>query len=274
MSKRVILLSAVFAFGVAALAQAAKNSQVKETKEEREARIKRILEFRDRKTGGFIRRIGVPDGKIVIANANSGLDMTSIKKEFSRIANLMKTKIEVVDVSNQVSVATAGDALGQVGAAVAVFIVNDDKLPATTLIAPSAKWAIVNTKALGKDGAKPAYVNSRTCKEAVRSMLIVSGGFNSQFPDSLMSPVVTLTDLDDMPAPNPPVDVMGRAVKSLPKLGVTPNPFVTYLQACQEGWAPAPTNEYQKAIWEKVHAPPTKPLKITYDKDGQKPVVK
>ncbi len=56
--------------------------------------------------------------------------------------------------------------------------------------------------------------------------------------------------------------------------GVTQGKHTVYLVACQEGWAPPPTNEYQKAIWDKVHATPSKPIKITYDKDKQKPVVK
>ena len=35
-----------------------------------------------------------------------------------------------------------------------------------------------------------------------------------------------------------------------------------YRKACEEGWAPQPTNDVQKAIWDKVHAMPTEPLKI------------
>ena len=35
-----------------------------------------------------------------------------------------------------------------------------------------------------------------------------------------------------------------------------------YRKACEEGWAPAPTNDVQKAIWDKVHAMPTEPIKI------------
>ena len=38
--------------------------------------------------------------------------------------------------------------------------------------------------------------------------------------------------------------------------------MVTYGRAVREGWAPAPTNEYQKAIWDKIHAMPTEPIKI------------
>ena len=47
---------------------------------------------------------------------------------------------------------------------------------------------------------------------------------------------------------------------------ITPVPRTTYRRACYEGWAPAPTNEFQKAIWEKVKADrergPTTPITI------------
>ena len=41
---------------------------------------------------------------------------------------------------------------------------------------------------------------------------------------------------------------------------------VSYKRACIEGWAPAPTNDIQKAIWEQAKADkergPTNPIKI------------
>jgi len=39
----------------------------------------------------------------------------------------------------------------------------------------------------------------------------------------------------------------------------------SYAAACQEGWAPPPTNEYQRAIWNDVHKIPEKPMKIDFD---------
>jgi hypothetical protein len=52
-------------------------------------------------------------------------------------------------------------------------------------------------------------------------------------------------------------------------LGVLPAQRATDMKACQEGWAPAPTNDVQKAIWEKVKAEksekPSKPIKVNYD---------
>ena len=41
-----------------------------------------------------------------------------------------------------------------------------------------------------------------------------------------------------------------------------PYRLTTYRKACEEGWANPPTNDVQKAIWDKVHALPTEPLKI------------
>ena len=41
--------------------------------------------------------------------------------------------------------------------------------------------------------------------------------------------------------------------------------MVSYEIACEQGWAPAPTNEIQKAIWNKVHAAPKNPMKIEFD---------
>lgn len=41
--------------------------------------------------------------------------------------------------------------------------------------------------------------------------------------------------------------------------------MVPYELACEQGWAPAPTNDVQKAIWDKVHAAPKNPIKIEFD---------
>ena len=36
------------------------------------------------------------------------------------------------------------------------------------------------------------------------------------------------------------------------KLGIKPARMTTYRKAVEEGWAPAPTNDFQKAIWEEA----------------------
>ena len=62
-----------------------------------------------------------------------------------------------------------------------------------------------------------------------------------------------------------PVDMINYWQRRLKALGITKKISATYLDACEQGWAPAPTNEYQKAIWDKVHAAPKNPMKIEFD---------
>ena len=41
--------------------------------------------------------------------------------------------------------------------------------------------------------------------------------------------------------------------------------MVPYELACEQGWAPAPTNAAQKAVWDRVRAIPKNPMKIEFD---------
>lgn len=54
-------------------------------------------------------------------------------------------------------------------------------------------------------------------------------------------------------------------VNNMKESDVRPYRVAKYSEACQEGWAPPPTNEFQKAIWDKVHAIPDKPMTIEFD---------
>jgi hypothetical protein len=66
------------------------------------------------------------------------------------------------------------------------------------------------------------------------------------------------------------LDTIAHIRSSAPFYGLVPWYQTTYVKACEEGWAPAPTNDIQKAIWERVKADkergPTNPLKIPMPK--------
>jgi len=74
----------------------------------------------------------------------------------------------------------------------------------------------------------------------------------------------TMRDLDHAEE-NVPIDMVDFYVTYLKALGVKPAEKTTYRKACREGWAPAPTNEVQQAIWDKVHQIPANPMKIEFD---------
>ena len=63
-----------------------------------------------------------------------------------------------------------------------------------------------------------------------------------------------------------PKDVTCRMAKYLKSRGVTSSVMTTYKSACEQGWAPAPTNDVQKAIWERAKSDkergPTNPIRI------------
>ena len=77
-----------------------------------------------------------------------------------------------------------------------------------------------------------------------------------------MKPVISLADLDANPALVACPQVFANVMDVAEKFGLKAYRPTAYIRACMEGWAPAPTNDIQKAIWDKVHAMPTAPLAI------------
>ena len=149
------------------------------------------------------------------------------------------------------------------GADVAVVLTEDDATPAM-LAAVEDGWAVVNTRRLGRslatEEAKAKFFEARCAKEAMRAFAAVSGGLSSQYPGNIMG-IRKIEDLD-LVEPHLPMDKVQAIIGYLESRGVTPTIIAHYRQACQQGWAPAPTNDVQKAIWDKVHAMPTEPIKI------------
>ena len=141
-----------------------------------------------------------------------------------------------------------------------IVVVAMDSVPAL-LAAPEEAWAQVNVKPLLADNPDETTLRQRTIKEMWRALGLSLGCAYSATQPCVMSEVRSLSDLDAIPRIMGPeaqskVDVTAR------RRGVVPIQYVSYRQACEEGWAPAPTNDVQKAIWDKVHAMPTEPIKI------------
>lgn len=155
----------------------------------------------------------------------------------------------------------------------AVVIVKDDaSCPLTVVTAHEQGWASLNIAPLRADNPSDEKLRRRIMQEMCRTVIYMLGGGNNRMPSCVMKAVVNLKDLDDIKGnwvcPEPFVYIS----ESARKLGIEQAKMVTYRKACIEGWAPAPKNEYQKAIWETVKAEqnekPSNPIVI---KPGQKP---
>ena len=221
--------------------------------------------------GGALIRKGSYSGKVTIANCQEGLPMSNLVAVAKLLEDMIEVRLETVSLKYT----SPAEMLKASGAAVLIAVISDPEQP-TMLVAPEERWCVVNLAKLVDDlpaeRAKKKFFSARARKEIIKAATLVCGGGASQYPGNIMN-TANVRELDYVKE-TLPADKVAACRIHLKKLGVTPKDLVTYEEACQEGWAPAPTNDVQKAIWDKVHAPPEKPIKITYDKDKQKPVVK
>lgn len=155
---------------------------------------------------------------------------------------------------------------------VSLFVIDDAKYP-TLLFAPENMWAVLNVSPLREGaGSNPAFLKARTMKEMSRAFAGLCGAMSSNFPSSLTGGVFKPEQLDKFADQKLSIDVVGRMAPYLEQVGVTPAVYTTYRRACIEGWAPAPTNDVQKAIVAAVANEkaetlkgPSQPRKIVFD---------
>ena len=214
--------------------------------------------------GGILPRPNPLTGKVIVVNAQKVVSTDSLTNSIRALNKSLNTQILMRD-SAPLPIKEMKGRTKEFKAQEAVFIVNDPDCESAIMIAPDDNWAMVNVAALTVGDAKPAFVAARTNKELMRAFLMLCGAFDSSYEGSVLRGIRSADDLDTIVNVSPPLDVVGRVRKYLFARGVETRPPVTYLKACQEGWAPAPTNEIQKAIWNRVHAIPDKPITIKYD---------
>ena len=159
-----------------------------------------------------------------------------------------KTAADSVDVDNAV-----------------VFIVDDPVLP-ITLVAQEARWAVVNLSSLKGDNIAKGIVDDRLYKSFLRATCLLLGAAPCKFPASPLKPVMSLKALDALKDTTLTFDAVMNMDSYMKGIGIKRYEPMTYQAACEEGVAPAPTNDVQKAIWEKVQAEkergPTNPITI------------
>ena len=135
--------------------------------------------------------------------------------------------------------------------------------------APQDGWASLDVSWLTSDNASSDVTALRIRKQIWRALVYGLGGGNSTFAHCIMKPIFTLQELDNNKATMACPENYGKVTETAAILGIKPVFKTTYLNACREGWAPAPTNDVQKAIWEKVKAEksvkPSNPIKVNFD---------
>ena len=212
--------------------------------------------------GGFVTKSDPSNGQIVIVNLQSKADRSAVESAAEFFRSIVHLPVSIVSAENEIPP----------NAKVKVFVKEVSAAP-TIFIDPDNLIATVNVTPLA-EGSNKDILRTRTVKAITRAICFVCGGGGSLYPRTINGPIKDLASYDTVKPGAISPDTYQRMTRYLSELGVRAVVRLPYESACEEGWAPKPTNAVQRAIWEKVHAPPSKPMKITYDKAAQKPVVK
>ena len=154
------------------------------------------------------------------------------------------------------------ETLRKLGAKGALWIVDDPSLP-IALVAAEDGWGVLNMAPLTKDSPDSEKLGKRVAKFIYRTFANINGiGDSSMMPACVMKQAVGVEGVDNLVCATYSPEACSKIGCYLKMAGYKRCNRGTYYDACEEGWAPAPTNAVQKAIWDKVHALPTAPLKI------------
>lgn len=221
------------------------------------------FEQRLRATGGIVVKPGSGKGVIAVVDAQRLVPEKTVRGALRSVYRSLRLNVEYR--KGEQSGRPTEDSVKGIGANAAIFVVDDATSPTTVLLAPEEMWAVVNVHALGKDSPAPEMLAERTGKEITRAFGWLCGAANSNMKGSVMGPMPTFERMDKVLLNDYPFDLYQPTLNYLSAYGVQPRVELTYKRACQAGWAPAPTNDYQKAIWDEVHAMPKNPMKIEFD---------
>ena len=214
------------------------------------------------KSGGLVSKEGTGKGSLKIITSIPEVDSSLMTNVLAKAHRVLKIDISIVN-GEAVTIETAKESLKKHNAQAGVFVVKNPSLP-RLMIAPEEGWGIVNvTKCSDAENDNTTNVAARVRKEILRALALASGAGNS---GNVMQPVVDLKSLDEIMVEALPLQARNAMLSHLSKLGIEPVYETSYFKACKEGWAPVPTNDVQKAIWEQVKAEkergPTNPITI------------
>lgn len=245
-----VIAASVFAQEAARPAPPAKGVKKQFTPEQLAARDKRVLE----KTGGFIDvPASGPAIEIVDARAKPGSGPAWVAEVWTKHA---KSPFNVLTNSipeGKCPYAFGKEKLEADKALIVVLLAQaGDKMPALSVY-PEERVSVVNTDVLCK-GINSVDAELRVIKECWRSIGFITGVGFAQQENDVMQPVFSLKDLDEDKYQMIQPMNYGRMAKMMTKFNVSRARRVAYRAAVRQGWAPAPTNDFQKAVWDEVKA--------------------
>jgi len=202
------------------------------------------------RTGGFL----FPPAAgpcILFLNAQQGLSSDAIRGTARQVQEITHLSCAFTNTLETNPITAAAKALIDPNVAVVVVLCQSSNYP-SLLIAPESRWALVNVADLGGAGTSTETQTQRVQKEMWRALGYLMGGGNSEGV-CLLKPIFSSNDLDALKIQTLSPEPFNKIFAMAQKLGMKPLRLTTYKKAVEEGWAPAPTNDFQRAIWQETH---------------------
>lgn len=146
-----------------------------------------------------------------------------------------------------------------------VLLTEDPNLP-IILSSPDGKWAILNVASLKADAADLPKTESRFTRLYWNAIARCLGVGNSGYKGCVLMPFTSIEDIDRMGVLQPCPEPFNKMIDAASAYGIKTITIASYRTACEQGWAPPPANDVQKAIKAEVNAEkergPTNALQI------------
>ncbi|MBR0505282.1 MAG: hypothetical protein IJJ84_07725 [Kiritimatiellae bacterium] len=212
-----------------------------------------------RKTGGVVEIEG--KGTVYVYNCQDAIKDESLRERLK----MLEYATHIKYVIERGTYPAKGFPSLPNGVPTAIWVVDNPELP-QSLIQMEGPWGVVNVAALKADKPSEEVLVARFKKEFTRVAIYTFGGLNSSSKHSPVHVARDLKELDALTGQNITMDYFQGINRTLKDLGLVPGKKMSYRAACAHGLAPAPTNEFQKAVWEQVKAEkergPTNPITI------------
>lgn len=222
--------------------------------------VKRTLEeiqaLRLKYTGGqAIRRdTGASILLVDARQAGAPCDLESLIKDLETAFEVSFRVVKKQAQKDETPMKIARTALQDKAVGVAVVVLEDGMDAPILSVFPEDRMAFVNATRICAGANKEVSAN-RISTEIWRAISFAAGGVNSYTAHcALSSLVLDPKDLDQLGARVASPEVCEQVLKASEKLGLAKVKVTTYRMACLQGWAPLPTNEVQKVIWEEMKA--------------------
>ena len=193
-----------------------------------------------------------PTGPAVVLVDTVGGSAYPLSRVVTEYTTLQPTRIETVTEKAEGDIfAYARGVMKSKNALMVIVLAAEGDRPALSVY-PEERIAVVNMNRLA-EGADERKLEDRTIKEVWRSMGFLFGVGYAPDDFSAMQPVGTLPELDAVRAQLVNPRDMRICSRLCDKYGAVRGIRTTYRQAVVDGWAAKPTNDVQRALWEKYH---------------------